>query len=59
MIDILIIALIIAYCIFLFVRHQKKKKDGTVSPCDGCCAGCSGCAGCGGVPYSEIYKDRQ
>ncbi len=60
MADIVIIALIIAYCIFLYVRHCKKKKDGTAGACSGCCTGCSGCEGgsCGGVPYSEIFKEE-
>ncbi len=60
MADFVIITLIIAYCIFLYVRHRKKIKDGTAGTCSGCCAGCSGCSEgcCGGVPYSEIFKEE-
>ncbi len=60
MADVVIIALIIAYCVFLYVRHRKKKKDGTAGICSGCCAGCSGCSEgcCGGVPYSKIFKEQ-
>ncbi len=59
MADFLIILLIVAYCIFLYVRHRKKKKDGTAGSCCGC-SGCSGCeAGCGGVSYNELWKDKE
>ncbi len=46
MADIVIIALVIAYCIFLYVRHRRKKKNGETgcSGCCGCCANCGGCA---------------
>ncbi len=56
MADIVIVALIIAYCVFLYVRHRKKKKEGTAGGCSGCCGDCRGC---GGVPYSEMFKDKQ
>ncbi len=54
MADIVIIALVIAYCVFLFVRHMQKKKNGT-GGCSGCCGDCSAC--CGGVPLDQIIKD--
>ncbi len=49
MADIVIIALVIAYCIFLYVRHRRKKKNGETgcSGCCGCCANCGGCASMG------------
>ncbi len=46
MADIVIIALVIAYCIFLYVRHRRKKKNGETG-CSGCCANCGGCASMG------------
>ncbi len=55
MADFVILALIAAYCIFLFVRHEKKKKNGNANGCSGCCGDCSACCG---VPYSKIGKDR-
>lgn len=55
MIDIIIIALIIGYCIFLIVHKIKHSKDDN---CNGICVGCTGCSS-GTNLVEEYYKDKK
>ena len=41
--DIGLLALVLAYAVWVICRQIKKKKSG----CTGCCGSCSGCSGCG------------
>ena len=43
MADIIVIALIAGYCLFVIIQHYRKKKKDSKNGCTGVCAGCSGC----------------
>lgn len=43
MIDIIILALIASYCLWIMIQHYRKKKNASKNGCNGICTGCSGC----------------
>lgn len=59
--DIIIMAAIIGYCVFLIWRRNKRKKENKGKPgCGGgCSGGCAGCPGCQSVYPDSLYKDEK
>lgn len=58
MVDIMILALVIGYCIFVIVHQHKKKKAAAKNGCNGICVGCSGC---GDISHlkEEYFADQK
>lgn len=57
--DIIILAVIAAYCAYVVVRRLRKSKEG--GPCCGCGGGCSGCGhSCAGrCSYENLFKEEK
>lgn len=53
MIDLIIILLLVAYCIWVIYSNFIKKKDN--NSCSGICSSCSQCSS----PFEDYYKDQK
>ncbi len=55
--DIIVVALVLAYCVFVLVRRFKASKQTKENPCAGCCGSCSGCSACcSAAPHAKPEK---
>lgn len=59
MADMIVLALIAGYCLFVIIQHYRKKKKGSKNGCTGACAGCSGCSDMSRLKVMYDAKKRE